>query len=1388
MAKIYNPTQGAGPVNAGEERLLKRLEVYLPDNYYIVPNGEYAHKNPQGMVQFWEYDCIVIAPHAIYHIENKDWAGQLYGDDFQWTINGHERPNPLKTAELKSKLLKSMLVEKNPEWRFAKVITLVTLSNPSQTKFGLDPNARSFDQIFTLNSDLEEFIKDADRAGKREDAIAEYQEAITKYLTGASSQRTAEEKTQVLDYQIDEILQKTELFTEYLVHPHGIDFKHFKVREYSLSVVGLSPMEQQARQKKVENARNAQYHLSSSPYIINSIYQMNEEGTYFYEVSEYMDDRNLKSILRMTTLTQMEKVKIIIDIANALKMAHDSGVYHRDVCPANIYILNDGTAALANFGKSWFVEHEEQKMDYTVRTMLAGEESPYTPPEFSDNTVGAQSDIYSLGVIIYELIVGKTPFNDTATFRALGAFPDDKLPSHVKELPDWWDNVIKETIALDPADRFEKVDELIEYITSHAYQTSEGASADGGEQSTHQKNFDLRDLKPTMPITHELVLGEELGKGGFGRVFKAKHIYMGKWYAAKLFDKSSTAQEIINEYEALKDLNHNNIVKFVYNGLSDQGLFYTLMELLDGENLSDYTNTKGDLRLPIDEIYKMAIQLLDALVYMQDKGIYHRDIKPNNIVWDKRQRYVLIDFNISTALEDDTAFAGTRPYMAPDLIENGHKVNWDNSADTFSLGVTLYELLAHSYPWPGSDPCPKINVAPTDIRVYNSPKQTLSEPFADFIMKSIITNRTKRFTSAKEMKAALEAIGADGLLKGTSQTAFITSTNGSALEVDIVDYINSLYSQSRHGNAGTRASLTQTSLDELTYTETKLHRRLVKDIVAGKYKLVIITGNAGDGKTALIHEIEKKGTNREMIEGLNGARFDIGGIAFESNYDGSQDEADKLNDDVLRSFFHPFDGLTDYTQSPAGRIIAINEGRLVDFLSTMPELKALHDNIDSYFYKGGKVDLLPGLMVINLNLRSVTARDENGESLLHSQIKKLTNPILWAKCESCPIKERCFIKYNVNTFQDGNAGDEVINRLEWLVRTIVYKRELHITMRDLRSFIAFMLTRDYSCEQVKLMLEHIKADQMRPEFYWQFYYFNVTAPEFFNRIDTYFPFPTNESNDRLVQMLKETDIASVSLPAYDRDLYYKEKDEKNYLVFGERKQPLLKEFNEVGIVVPSYELTDAEKFLLKARHQAFIRHQYFEGCSDIKKFNFMKRLPYQNIKDFYDYLRNKTEEMNTRIMHSIAKAISRSEGCVNNGAIIDDYMLLSCTHVNDPLSKSYRVFNIDDFYIAEEDNKHLVEYLEYESDSFIFRHKTEQFIQLTVSLDLFEMLQYINNGFSPSINDMQGKFIELQIFKNLLESKTYNEILVTKNNKKFFVVRLNDDKTISIEPLNQQAL
>ena len=103
MAKLCPHKFYDGPVNSGEERLFKFLEVNLPNNYYLIPNGEYPGMNSKGGVEYWEYDCIVIAPHAIYNIENKDWKGKIEGDDNVWYVNDREQKNPLKTARYKTK-------------------------------------------------------------------------------------------------------------------------------------------------------------------------------------------------------------------------------------------------------------------------------------------------------------------------------------------------------------------------------------------------------------------------------------------------------------------------------------------------------------------------------------------------------------------------------------------------------------------------------------------------------------------------------------------------------------------------------------------------------------------------------------------------------------------------------------------------------------------------------------------------------------------------------------------------------------------------------------------------------------------------------------------------------------------------------------------------------------------------------------------------------------------------------------------------------------------------------------------------------------------------------------------------------------------------------------
>lgn len=1373
MAQLKKPIHDDGPVNAGEQRLLDYLSVMLPNNYYVIPNLNIAITGQNRVMKYWEYDCIVVAPHAVYHIENKDWGGNLEGDDWAWFRSGQEVANPHKTAGLKSRILASKIKNQHPDWRFGQILTAITLSNPQQSKFGLDPQCDCYKQTFTLGNDLVEFLTNPELVGRSEGMIRDVQEALVNELTGQSVERRRAERKEIFNYHIEEVLQETETFTEYLCIPKLIATAHYKVREYPLDVVGKSPKELDKLKLQVQNAYIAQEKIGTSPYIVKTECRMNEEQTYYYEISRYQDESSLRSKLRQKTFKQTDKISIILDVANALKSAHKENVYHRDVCPENIYVYEGGKAALANFGMAWFVEHSD--LSFTVK-QDSNIKSPYTAPEFMEGDVCSGSDIYALGVIFYELMTGKLPFDSCLTFTSAlgGVLTEDMMPTKIaKDLPEWMDEVVKNTIVADPYKRWQEADELIDFINKSMEEEQkktieEKHTQSGGTTTNQPKVAYLKDMKPGVKVTPSMTLHEILGRGGFGRVFKVWHDMQKQYLAIKIFERDASVDNAINEFEALKSLHHPNIVEFKFNDRTQQGLFYTLMELLEGENLQDYT--RGDLRLPVDEVYKMATQILKALRYMQEEQnppVYHRDIKPSNIMWHKRQLYKLIDFNISTTT-DDKSFGGTFPYMAPDLVVSGNKIDWDKSADTFALGITIYELLAHAYPWPGSNMRPNIHQQPTDIRNYND---KLTDEIAEFVMKAIITDRNKRFTSAKEMLEALEQIGVNGILKDTS--IILTSPSVNA---DPVDYINSLYSQSRHGNSGTRAGAKTHAFDDLTYSETKLDKQLIKDIKDLKYKLIIITGNAGDGKTAFIHRIENQGTNKMSYDTNNGSQFYINGVRFESNYDGSQDEDEKANDDVLAEFLAPFSNLSDYTQAEEGRVIAINEGRLVDFLSTRPEMKNLQDNIEEYFYKEGHAELLPGLMVINLNLRSVTARDNNTPSLLAQQVKKLTRPELWAKCEGCPIADRCYIKYNVETFQDSSAGDEVINRLEWLVRTIVYKRELHITMRDLRSMIAWMLTRDYSCDEVKQLVEYVQTEQI-PEYYWQYYYFNVTAPVAWPAAD--FMLPSLDSNDRLVKLLRETDVAGVALPAYDRDLYYMNKRPNDYLIFSDRKRSLLNDFNENNVIIPAYEVkSDVIRMHATGRHKTYVRHQYFEGTID-----FRRRLPYRYASMFEEQLRVEDEQKLKETMQDLARAISASEGC-DNVQLTEGYLLLASSNVGDPISKSYRRFPLDEFELFVNKTDHLTKYIEYESDSLTFRHKTDKFIQLTVSLDLYEMLQYIRAGFSPSVNDLRGRFIELQIFKNLLEAKTYSEILVTKNNRKFTVIRLDAAKHIVIEPLN----
>lgn len=1576
MAKIIKPPYFDSVVNAGEKRLLDFLQVKLPDTYFLIPNVEIASTNPRNnRTQFWEYDLIVVAPHAIYNIENKDWKGRIEGADDYWYINDRQNPNPLKTGRQKTAILASKLKEANRDWGKAWIQNMLTLSYPNSFEPILWQDAAKLS--FTLSGKLINYLQDPEQIGKWEGVISDVQNDIVQFLIGEQNKKSPNEKKEIQGYEIIEILkQESDNYVEYLVKPKNVTSNiHKRVKEYALDIVGISPEERRTREENIKNQYNALQKIRSHPFVLPVEFKVDEENHLFYEITDLMEDDSLRSAVRSKTFTFDERVSIIKNVMSALKAAHKENIFHRDINPENIFLSN-GYAYLGNFGKSYFTDHNEN--GYTVMpTINEYSATPYHPLELIAKDASRASDIYSLGVLIAWLFSGKEPIIGPFELDKLGGkLPVERLPSAENSaLPSWIDEICSKTILTDSDKRIDSIEDLEKMINDAIKQeNSNKEQTKSKNTSSTTEQIDTYDLNEGDRVDDYIII-KKLGHGGYSRVFKAKHDLQGKDYALKLFHESVSIKSVIDEYNALYELDHPNIIKFIWNGQTRYGQFYTTTEFLDGDNLSTYTKT--DANLPINTLYKLAEDILSALVYLQsrDKPILHRDVKPQNIIWDRSGRFVLIDFNVASLTQDDKSYVGTNPYLAPDLID-GQRVNWDLSADTFALGITLYELVTKRYPWPQGR-IPKISMPPENPKLGNP---RISENFAQFLLQAIGTKPGNRFSSAQVMIDRLREIGVDNLLaENKDVTSSVTvdqkeyrtevyilqgntrirllnemakygelrKTIHSSLNkfkekiegyktsislqdrlkvmiktdnevlinetfwqggarnfnegninkvyqalrdsfdentnklrehkidvegIDIVDYINSLYSQSKSGNWGTRVNDRGSQFDEATYSPSKLDRKLIPDILDGRFKLIIITGNAGDGKTAFIRKIENAKSVKDLnrFGHKNGAEFQINNIPFESNYDGSQDEDGKINNQVLENFFEPFEELENFNEAREGRIIAINEGRLVEFLKTSKIYQSLHNIIDQYFYKEGHFGLPQGLMIINLNLRSVTARDDKEPSLFRQQVKALTDKRLWKKCEGCSLANKCFIKYNVESLNDTASSNEVITRMEWLLRTVGLKRELHITMRDLRSFIAFIISRDYSCEEVEAVY---KEKSKTPEKYWQLYYFNITSP---NQNDT-------GDNDRLIKLLRDTDIGNVAIPNLDRDLFFGQHSYRNYLEFSEREFDLLDTFNSNKIWIPAHEQTEETLQKIKSIQNTFIRHQYFEGRLN----DYKKRLPYQSLLSFYKALRmekkgtgpevklkyitrdgnsslaeikfeeedfinnstfssaffsqlkkiiqnegkgvNRLDLINKELDYSeginldyykgcswtdfkrtkntaaikivlprlfkiftknslvglkmsISRAISMNEGCENE-SIWQKYLVLSSSEISDPFSNSFRLFDLNDFELFVNRTDHLVKYLEYEPDSLVFRHKKDTHIELVISLDLFEMLYFIQQGYSPSLNDLRGKFVELTIFKNLLENLTYNKVVLTKDNMEFYEISKNANNHLNIASL-----
>ncbi|MBO5461293.1 MAG: Stk1 family PASTA domain-containing Ser/Thr kinase [Ruminococcus sp.] len=250
------------------------------------------------------------------------------------------------------------------------------------------------------------------------------------------------------------------------------------------------------------------------------------------------------------------------------------------------------------------------------------------------------------------------------------------------------------------------------------------------------------------------ILGR-IGAGGMADVYKSKDHKLNRYVAVKVLKSTYRSDEVflkkfLSEAQAAAGMMHPNVVN-VYDVGEDRGLYYMVMELVEGITLKDYIEKKG--RLSAKETISISIQMITGIQAAHNQHIIHRDIKPQNILISKEGKVKVTDFGIARATTStqtiSTNVMGSVHYTSPEQARGGVV---GESSDIYSAGVTMYEMITGHVPFDGET---TVEVAVKHLQ------EAFPEPSAEvrdipyslecIIMKCTQKNTAMRYKNCQEL-------------------------------------------------------------------------------------------------------------------------------------------------------------------------------------------------------------------------------------------------------------------------------------------------------------------------------------------------------------------------------------------------------------------------------------------------------------------------------------------------------------------------------------------------------------------------------------------------------------------------------------------------------------
>lgn len=204
---------------------------------------------------------------------------------------------------------------------------------------------------------------------------------------------------------------------------------------------------------------------------IISIFDIGEENNHYYMIMEYIEGTNLEKLIRSNMLPDLNFINAVtLQICNALEYAHQNNLIHRDIKPANIILMSNNMIKLVDFGIAQLNKSNIEEQKITANGTLLGSIAYISPEQLLDaSTVDFKSDIYSLGVTIYELITGQLPFLANTSANLITKIMTEKaVPLHKinPSIPESFSQIISKAMEKNPDNRFRNITEMKKEISS----------------------------------------------------------------------------------------------------------------------------------------------------------------------------------------------------------------------------------------------------------------------------------------------------------------------------------------------------------------------------------------------------------------------------------------------------------------------------------------------------------------------------------------------------------------------------------------------------------------------------------------------------------------------------------------------------------------------------------------------------------------------------------------------------------------------------------------------------------------------------------------------------------------------------------------------------------